>query len=177
MKTLLCIVMSLGVAASMAGCGVHDNKTNDLSGNNPLLDMAIGANADLTGTPPKDFSFTDDIGSTVGIACGATACPASAGYVCCTNTQGKTGTCTQGAVSTCGTAAFECDGPEDCPPATPYCCVANGYGQCVSNACPGTNEGGYGMCHLNSDCTKVGGTCCPSSMGGPYRLCLPNGCM
>lgn len=170
--TLGCVVAVSFASGFVSGCG------NSAGGN----DMAVaqgdlaGTVADMSSTGPKDFTLTDDIGSTVGIACGDTPCPANAGQVCCTSTQGKTGTCTSGPAASCGSSAFECDGPEDCPPFLKYCCVANGLGQCTQDACPGTTAGGYGMCHLNNDCTDVGGTCCPSSMGGPYRLCLPNGC-
>ena len=156
------------MGAAVVGCG-HGSGGNDLA---PGADLSTGG-SDLS-TAPDDIGFTDDIGSTVGIACGDTPCPAAAGFVCCTSTQGKTGTCVM--AGACGAASFECDGPEDCPPATPYCCVASGVSQCGSTPCAGTTAGGYGMCHATSDCTTVGGVCCPSSAGGPYRLCLISGC-
>lgn len=126
--------------------------------------------------PPIDLlSPGGDAGGTViGIACGTTPCAANAQF-CCTADQGKNGLCGYDA-STCGSALFYCDGPEDCPPADPYCCVLNGVGQCGNNACGGTIQYGFGMCHTTTDCANVGGTCCASSGGGPYKLCLPNGC-
>jgi hypothetical protein len=169
---LFAFAVAASLSPAMSGCtkggGTSDDLAMQADADHTNFDMAVGG--------PKDFTLTDDIGSTVGIACGDTPCPAAAGQTCCTSTQGKTGTCTIGPPTSCGSASFECDGPEDCPPATKYCCVASGVAQCVSGPCPGTTMGGFGMCHLNPDCALVGGTCCPSSTGGPYRLCLPNGC-
>lgn len=157
----------------MAACG-SSNVGTDGGG---LADLAT-APGDLAGADAaaQDLggSFNADAGTIVGIACGDTPCAANAQY-CCTSNQGITGFCGFGAGAECGSALFYCDGPEDCPPAEPSCCVTNGTGQCRVNACPGTIQGGYAMCHTTPDC-KGNGVCCASKTGSPYRLCLPSPC-
>ena len=119
--------------------------------------------------------FNNDAGTVVGIACGDTPCAANAQF-CCTSNQGKTGLCGFGdQAATCGSALFYCDGPEDCPPAEPYCCVSNGSALCNQGMCAGTAQAGYAMCHTTPDC-KGTGPCCASTSGTPYRLCIPTGC-
>jgi hypothetical protein len=103
--------------------------------------------------------------STVGIACGADACAATAQF-CCTSTNGSTGKCyANPQIAQCGMSEFYCDGPEDCQPAQPICCVSNGIAQCAS-ACAAPD---VAMCHSATDCG--GGACCPAP-GGVYALCL-----
>jgi len=167
-----------GVSLLGAGCGTPTS-TDDLGGVDDF-DLSVIPGADLSGggdgSVASDLSgmFNFDAGTIVGIACGNTPCAANAQY-CCTSNQGKTGMCGFGAGAECGSALFYCDGPEDCPPAESFCCVANGTGQCRSNACPGTIMGGYAMCHTTPDC-KGAGTCCASKTGSPYSLCLPDPC-
>lgn len=164
------LVLVLGLAVGLGGCG-GGSGTDDLGS----AGLDLSAASDL-GAGLKDMTTgTDDIGIVIGIACGDTPCAANAQY-CCTSNQGKTGLCGFGAATDCASSVFYCDGPEDCPPAEHYCCVVNGVAQCGNTACAGTVLGGFGMCHTNTDCAVVGGTCCSSSSGGPYRLCLPNGC-
>lgn len=146
------------------GCGDDATGVGDLAG--------IRVDGGDLASSSLDLLASEDAGVVLGIACGDTPCAANAQW-CCTSTQGKTGTCGFGPPADCGSALFYCDGPEDCPPAEPYCCVQNGVASCGSAVCPGTIQGGIAMCHTNADCAKVGlNACCPSTTGGPYRLCL-----
>jgi hypothetical protein len=110
--------------------------------------------------------------STAGIACGASACYVDA-QLCCTGDSGKSGTCDPVQAGTCGHAEFFCDGPEDCPPAEPICCVRNGIARCQSaGACAAPDAV---MCHVVGDCA-TGQACCGAPGGSPYALCLSSAC-
>jgi hypothetical protein len=141
-------------------------------------DLAV-ASFDLSSdaTTPVDLTINGDAAmSTVGIACGTTPCAANAQY-CCTDDEGKTGTCGFGSSVSCGASVFYCDGPEDCPPAEHNCCVQNGASQCGSSPCGNSNDTGYALCHTDADCSAiVGDVCCPSPTLGRYSLCLPGSC-
>jgi len=137
------------VAILLCACGTSPGGASDLATGG--ADLAMPA-ADLL---PR---------STIGIACGANACGAMAAY-CCTGDNGATGDCTPVPKQTCGKSEFFCDGPEDCPPADPICCVSSGIAQCASS-CSAPDEV---MCHTATDCG--GGACC-GAPGGVYALCL-----
>ncbi len=108
-----------------------------------------------------------------GIACGATNCTTTQ-QLCCTGDSGATGTCQLQSNPMCGLAEFGCDGPEDCEPANPECCVMGGYAACrPMGYC--SSKGGTFMCHATSDC-PMGLTCCPAPNGSPYALCLTGTC-
>lgn len=151
----------------VAGCG------GAATGGDAATPLDLSAAPDQAAPATMDAS-TFDASPVRGIACGDTPCAANAQY-CCTSNQGKTGLCGFGNEATCGSALFYCDGPEDCPPAEPYCCVVNGTAQCKQSMCAGTIEAGFAMCHNVNDCMGSG-PCCGSTSGSPYRLCLPAGC-
>ena len=138
------------VAILLAACSSPPSGGRDLATSN--FDLAMPA-ADLA---PR---------STAGIACGSAACAATAQF-CCTSDNGGTGKCyANPQVSQCGMSEFYCDGPEDCQPAQPICCVDNGVAQCASTCTTPSTI----MCHSATDCG--GGACCPAP-GGIYALCL-----
>jgi hypothetical protein len=137
--------------------------THDLS---TTVDLA--SRADLAA---PDLSQGDLARNLAGIACGSMPCFVFAQF-CCTGDNGKGGTCLPAQATSCGASEFDCDGPEDCPPADPICCVENGVAQCRSDC---TAAGAAIMCHDTSTCGTS--KCCPAPSGSPYALCLsPTSC-
>lgn len=117
--------------------------------------------------------------STSGIWCGPLACTTTL-ELCCTTNAGQTGTC-QDAKMGCGATSFQCDGPEDCEPANPECCVQGGLAACrQSGYCLAAQINGTLMCHQTADCPQGMNCCSPpsssSSAGSPYKLCLVGSC-
>jgi hypothetical protein len=106
-----------------------------------------------------------------GISCGNMQCIATAQY-CCTGDKGVTGTCYASNQFSCAQTYFFCDGPEDCPPALPECCITNGAANCVGTGECAANMGSL-MCHVAADCS--GANCC-NAKGSPYSLCLTQPC-
>ncbi|HEX8951369.1 MAG TPA: hypothetical protein VF945_05965 [Polyangia bacterium] len=124
------------------------------------VDMTAGGPPDLTPRP------------TAGIACGANTCITTL-ELCCTGDNGATGDCQKVQNPTCGASEFLCDGPEDCPPAMPECCVSNGYAACRQSGVCATITGAKFMCHTTADCTQFVATgICRNATNSPYALCL-----
>jgi hypothetical protein len=150
---------------ALVGCaGGPSISTSDLA---TTQDLAISL--DLSSAPDlatRDLSHGDLARSIAGIACGTTPCAVFAQF-CCTGSNGVTGTCVPANATSCGAAEFDCDGPEDCPPADPVCCVENGLAQCKAD-CFGATVAI--MCHDDSTCGTS--KCCPAPNGSPYALCL-----
>jgi hypothetical protein len=150
---------ALAILFLLYGCGGSSSSRSD----------AAIADAALSGV---DQSMAPDLATTqttAGISCGTTPCAANAQF-CCTSDSGKTGMCGQGDdAATCDGSRFYCDGPEDCPPALPECCITDGVANCIDTACKSQAEGGGKLCHFSSEC--VGQVCC-SSTETPYELCL-----
>jgi hypothetical protein len=118
-------------------------------------------------TASGDLAVSYDLAprTTRGIACGANACLTMAQY-CCTGDNGVSGSCMAIPQTSCGASEFLCDGPEDCPPADPICCVSSGIAQCTSSCLSPSTP----MCHTAGDCGGL--ACCPAPSGSPYALCL-----
>jgi len=141
----------------------------------PTGDAATGGDAaqsvDLAPTP--DLATSPAV---VGIPCGSATCTAMAQF-CCTYDSGATGTCGMGNdAASCDTAGLAellyCDGPEDCPSDSPYCCYNSNSSHvavCGAMKCGGTEFTGYELCHGAADCDGL--TCC-SSTSTRYELCL-----
>ena len=128
-----------------------------------------GAGGDLAMSGPPDLLPR----STVGVACGPVNC-AQMTQICCTADSGKTGDCQPYPNATCGTTKFHCDGPEDCPPADPECCVEAGIAECRTAgycAMRALSTQAYLMCHTNADCGSSA-VVCKIAPGSPYGLCL-----
>ena len=157
----------LAAALTVVGCG---------GSKGPHADLSVAADlATSDAMAPPDMTMGDFAMTTVGIACGTTPCIATAQY-CCTDDDGATGSCGFGQATNCGAGVFYCDGPEDCPPVSPFCCAVGGTAVCGGSECGGTVETGFGLCHTAADCANNGGgPCCPSPMG-KYALCIPTGC-
>jgi len=127
------------------------------------VDMRAGGPPDLTPRP------------IAGIACGANTCTTTL-QLCCTSDNAATGDCQQVQNPMCGASEFLCDGPEDCEPANPECCVFGGYAACRPNGYCATQaaQGAKFMCHVTADCQTVApGTLCQNAPNSPYALCLP----
>ncbi len=128
-----------------------------------------------SGVADLSMAATDMARSTAGIACGpATAC-ATLSQLCCSADDGVSGSCEQMSDS-CASIAYHCDGPEDCEPFLPECCLqgstagGGAVSQCQSNGYCATQTTGQVMCHVDKDC----GTtlkCCPVSASSPYAFC------
>lgn len=127
----------------------------------PPVDIAV----------PVDLAPIDwgDAGITVGVVCGNAECAVTA-QLCCTSTNGATGTCQSVTAPSCSAAEFLCDGPDDCQPANPECCLSAGFAACRAAGVCATISNASLMCHATSDCPG-GQTCCPSVGSSPYRLC------
>jgi hypothetical protein len=128
-----------------------------------------GGAADLAPSGPPDLLPR----SLAGIACGAVNCT-SQQQLCCTGDTGITGDCQMASAPSCGAAEFACDGPEDCEPADPECCVQGGIAFCRPSGYCASKSGTF-MCHTASDCPG-GGNCCAAPNGSPYKLCLAQTC-
>jgi hypothetical protein len=148
-----CAVVIVAIV-TLAGCG---NKTGGGDGG-----AGGGGGGDMTMTSSPDLLPR----SIAGIACGADTCTTTA-QLCCTGDNGATGDCQYLQQQSCGKSEFLCDGPEDCEPANPVCCVENGQAQCVQNG----TCGGKIMCHTSAtDCTPP--LLCHAAPNSPYSLCL-----
>lgn len=135
-----------------------------------------GASVSDSATMSADLSSSPDLrmiadfagASTAGIACGSTICAPSA-QLCCTGDKGLTGQCQLISNASCGASTFACDGPEDCPPFEPECCVSGGRAQCTTaGSCQASS--GTQLCHESSTC-GLGTNCC-AAPNSPYALCL-----
>ena len=128
-----------------------------------------GAPVDMTASGPPDLIPR----SIAGIACGAIACTTTL-ELCCTSDSGKTGDCQKVQNPMCGASEFLCDGPEDCEPANPECCVQGGYAACRPAGFCATQANARVMCHVDADCTPfVASALCRSPRNGsPYQLCI-----
>jgi hypothetical protein len=153
---MIASVRAAFAAILLCACSTSPGTTSDLA-SPPSQDLATGA-PDLSMRP------------TSGIACGPNQC-ASMGQYCCTGDNGVTGDCTPIPTQNCAKSTFYCDGPEDCAPAEPVCCVSGGVSQCTTSGACAMKTNGTAMCHTTADCG--GATCCPAPTG-PYALCLPH---
>jgi hypothetical protein len=127
-----------------------------------------GGAVDMTMTGPPDLTPRP----IAGIACGANTCTTQA-QLCCTHDNGANGDCQQVQNPSCGDSEFLCDGPEDCPPAEPECCVSNGYAACRQSGVCATITGAKFMCHVTADCTPFAASAlCKNASNSPYALCL-----
>ncbi len=154
------LVLALVVAAAASCSSAPKGGGDGGGGSGGLVDMTMSGPPDLTPRP------------IAGIACGANTCTTSQ-QLCCTSDNGATGTCQLVSNPSCGASEFQCDGPEDCPPASPECCVSNGFSNCYQSGVCATITGAKFMCHTTTDCTKfVTGTTCQNASNSPYALCL-----
>jgi hypothetical protein len=131
-------------------------------------------------TAPRDGGATGDLAGAdlahglAGVACGAASCLTFSEF-CCTADRGVTGTCDQTSNPSCGDTLFLCDGPEDCPPASPECCVSGGEAQCRPFGECATLGVEYAiLCHGQPACGT--GNCCPAPNGSPYSICFATLC-
>jgi hypothetical protein len=156
-------VLALAVVA-VASCSSGPKGGGDGGGG------AGGAPVDMTMSGPPDLTPRPTVGL---IACGADNCVANQ-QLCCTSDSGATGDCEMVQNPSCGSAEFLCDGPEDCAPATPECCVSNGFASCYQTGVCATITGAKFMCHTTADCSKQGltGALCQNKPNSPYGLCL-----
>ena len=123
---------------------------------------------------PRDLAGADQARTIVGIACGGGTCTVGAEF-CCTADRGVTGDCIMAANPACGSTQFLCDGPEDCPPASPECCVANGAAQCRPfGECATLGVQFAILCHFDPTCGT--GRCCQAPNGSPYSICFDTAC-
>ena len=149
------------LAVVVAGCSSAPKAGGDGGGGSGgAVDMTAGGPPDLTPRP------------IAGIACGANTCTTTL-QLCCTGDNGNTGDCQQVQNPMCGASEFLCDGPEDCEPANPECCVSGGYAACRQSGVCATIPGAKFMCHVTADCTPfVAGALCKTAPNSPYSLCL-----
>ena len=153
------LVVALAAACSSAPKGGGDGGGGS-GGGSGLADMAMGGPPDLT---PRSIA---------GIACGANTCTTQL-ELCCTSDNGATGDCQPVQNPSCGASEFLCDGPEDCEPANPECCVQGGYAACRPAGFCAQQSGARFMCHTNADCTNfVAGAACNLANKSPYGICF-----
>lgn len=154
------VVLSIVAAAACSNAPKGGGDGGGGSGGGAALDMTASGPPDLTPRP------------TAGIACGANACTTTA-QLCCTSDNGVTGDCQQVQNPSCGASEFLCDGPEDCEPANPECCVQGGYAACRPAGYCAQQAGARFMCHVTADCTRFVATgICQNAPNSPYALCL-----
>jgi hypothetical protein len=153
------LVVVLSVVAAAACSNAPKGGGDGGGGSGGALDLSTSGPPDLTPRP------------TAGIACGANTCTTQQ-QLCCTHDNGATGDCQLVSNPSCGASEFLCDGPEDCPPAMPECCVINGYASCYQAGVCGSNNATF-MCHTTADCTRFVATgTCQNAPNSPYALCL-----
>ena len=153
-------VLALVAAASCGGPKGGGSDGGGGSGGGGALDMTLSGPPDLTPRP------------IAGIACGANTCTTTL-ELCCTSDNAATGDCQMVQNPSCGSAEFLCDGPEDCEPANPECCVQGGYAACRPAGYCATQTGARFMCHTTADCANfAGGATCQNAPNSPYALCL-----
>jgi hypothetical protein len=156
-----CVVFALALVA--AACSSNPKSSSGDGGGGAA---GSGGGSDMASAPRPDLGIA-------GIACGNVACTTTVQF-CCSGDSGKSGDCEQTQNPTCAAAQFHCDGPEDCEPANPICCVEGGIaacrpgGYCESKA--STTHAAI-MCHSVADCPG-GYTCVGAPNGSPYALCL-----
>jgi hypothetical protein len=75
----------------------------------------------------------------------------------------------------CSGSELLCDGPEDCEPANPECCVQGGFAACRIKGYCASRTNAIVMCHTAADCSQ-GESCCAAPNGSPYKLCLIQAC-
>jgi hypothetical protein len=150
-----CVVFTVAIVA--LGCGNKPGGGGDGGGG--------GNVADMTMVPPPDLAPRP----TGGIACGADTCT-TGNQFCCTADNGATGDCQMTQNPSCGSSIFFCDGPEDCEPAQPECCVTGGYATCLpAGQCDGQANASV-MCHDSSTCTPP--ALCHIAQNSPYAICF-----
>ena len=125
-----------------------------------------GGATDLATSGPPDLAPR----GIAGIACGANTCTTTL-ELCCTSDNANSGTCQMVQNPSCGLSEFLCDGPEDCEPANPECCVQGGYAACRPPGYCATQVGARFMCHKTTDCGP-NEQCLGAPNGSPYSLCL-----
>ena len=150
---------------TVSACGGSSGSSNGGGG---------GSGGGTSSVADLSLVSTDMARTTAGIACGpATACTTSA-QLCCSPDNGVSGTCEQNGDS-CATLAYHCDGPEDCAPFLPECClqastsVGGGASQCQSSGYCATQASGQLMCHADKDCGTT--LKCCAVAGSPYAFC------
>ena len=153
MRSAVLIVASIIVFGAAVGCS---SKPGGGDGGGGAADLSMGAAPDLT---PR---------STAGIACGSNACTTTL-QLCCTADNGATGDCQQVQNPSCGSSQFLCDGPEDCEPANPECCVTGGFAACRPAGYCASQVNARIMCHVTADCTSP--ALCHNAPSSPYALC------
>jgi len=154
----IAIVLFAVAACSSAPKGGGDGGGG--AGGGGAVDMRAGGPPDLTPRP------------IAGIACGANTCTTTL-ELCCTGDNGATGDCQKVQNPSCGASEFLCDGPEDCEPANPECCVQGGYAACRPAGYCASQMGAKFMCHTTADCTPfVASGLCQNASNSPYALCL-----
>jgi len=149
------------LAVVVAGCSSGPSGGGDGGGGSGgAVDMRMSGPPDLTPRP------------IAGIACGNDTCTTTL-QLCCTGDNGANGVCQQVQNPMCGSSEFLCDGPEDCEPANPECCVFGGYAACRPAGYCQTQTGAKFMCHVTADCTPfVSSALCKTAPNSPYSLCL-----
>jgi hypothetical protein len=157
-RVVLALVLVLAAACSSAPKPTGDGGGGSGGG---ALDMTMNGPPDLT---PRSIA---------GIACAANACTTTL-ELCCTGDNGKSGDCQMVQNPSCGSSEFLCDGPEDCEPANPECCVQGGYAACRPAGFCAMQTNARFMCHTTADCTNfvAGALCHDAGNGSPYALCL-----
>ena len=130
------------------------------------------------GGAARDLAIApDDLArrATLGISCGLSTMCTPTSQFCCTDDDGATGSCALNGAP-CASIAFHCDGPEDCAPFLPECCMqgssagGGGIAQCQTSGYCATAATGQLMCHVDKDC----GTtlkCCAGPGNSPYGFC------
>jgi hypothetical protein len=152
------VVVVFALALSAAACSSAPRGGGDGGG---------GA-ADLSTSGPPDLAPRP----IAGIACGASTCTTTL-ELCCTADNGATGDCQKVQNPMCGSSEFACDGPEDCEPANPECCVSGGFAQCRQAGVCATITGARFMCHVTADCTPFSaGAACNLAKNSPYGICF-----
>jgi hypothetical protein len=157
---IVAIMLSYGAAG---GCsskpGGGDGGSGGGGGGNGVMDLSAGGTQDLSPRP------------IAGIACGANTCTTGL-ELCCTSDNGATGVCQPQQNPSCGGSEFLCDGPEDCEPANPECCVFGGIAACrPSGYCASMSaQNARFMCHVTADC--VSPAQCHNAPSSPYALCF-----
>jgi hypothetical protein len=148
---IVAMVMAVGCSSKPGGGG------DGGGGSGGPADLSAGGVPDLT---PR---------STAGIACGDTACTTTLEF-CCTGDNGATGDCEKQQNPMCAKSVFGCDGPEDCEPANPECCVSGGFAACRPQGYCASQVNARIMCHVTADCTAP--ALCHSAASSPYALCF-----
>ncbi|MCU1277327.1 MAG: hypothetical protein JWM53_873 [bacterium] len=154
------VVLALALVA--AACSSSPKPGGDGGGGS-------GGAADMTATGPPDLTPRP----IAGIACGAVACTTTL-QLCCTGDNGASGDCQAVQNPMCGLSEFLCDGPEDCEPANPECCVQGGFAACRPPGFCAMQTNARFMCHKTTDCTPfvAGALCNNAGNGSPYALCF-----